>query len=129
MTGLGFDDTMETGPAFGRPRPHWSSDVHRSSEYMALRKQFREACRKHRNGDGSFGAGCHICGNPIDYRYAFPHPMSWSLAHYRPVRAAPELALSPSNFRASHLRCNQTAGSHDPDDASDLDIGEPSEIW
>jgi hypothetical protein len=88
-------------------RPHWSADPRRSSEYIALRRQFREACRLVRNPDGSYGAPCSICRRPINYALTHPHPAAFSVDHIRPVRSHPELALSLGNFQPAHWRCNR----------------------
>jgi hypothetical protein len=127
----GYDDTPESDDTWGNPPGHWSADIHRSAEHQTLRKQFRHECAHTRNADGSYGAPCWRCPRPIDYRLEFPHPGSFSVDHYQPVQSHPELALKPANFRAFHLRCNQSrrTGSYGDDDETDLDIGEPSEIW
>ena len=88
-------------------RPHWSADPRRSSEYIALRRQFREACRLVRNPDDSYGAPCSICRRPINNALTHPHPAAFSVDHIRPVRSHPELALSLGNFQPAHWRCNR----------------------
>ena len=121
-----YDDRPEANDGYRIPPRHWSADIHRSSEYQLLRKEFRRECALTRNDDGTYGAPCWRCHDRIDYRLRWPHPGSFSLDHATPVRQAPQLALNPSNFRPSHARCNQ---SEYDDDLSDLDIGEPSELW
>ena len=45
----------------------------------------------------------------IDYRRQYPDPRCWSLDHIVPVsQGGPE--FDPANSRASHLRCNLSAG-------------------
>jgi hypothetical protein len=122
-----YNDTPEGHDGYVMPRRHWSADIHRSSEYQALRKQFRRECALARNDDGTYGLPCWRCHGRIDYRLRWPHPHSFSLDHQLPVRSHPELALVPSNFRPAHLKCNQS--EYRDDDLSDLDLGEPSEIW
>ena len=53
------------------------------------------------------GADCHICGLPIDYTLKSPDPMSFEVDHKVPMDVAPELAAVPSNWGASHRRCNR----------------------
>ena len=124
-----YDDTPESDPGYEHGRGDWRTQVHKTAEYQALRRQFREQCRQHRNPDGSYGLPCWRCHNPIDYRLRWPHPGSFSLDHAALVSQHPERALSPDNFQPAHLRCNQTRQGATDDDADELDIGEPSEIW
>ena len=127
-----YDDVPESDPDYARPKPHWSSDPHRSSAYKTLRSTFRDSCRRIRNGDGSYGKPCAICRERIDYRLTAPHPRSFSLHHVLPVATHPELLLSLSNCRPTHLRCNQTEPrTHTRDDDDDLNdgLGQLSEDW
>jgi 5-methylcytosine-specific restriction endonuclease McrA len=126
-----FDDTPETDPAYAptpRQQQHWSADPRRSSDYQALRKQFREQCRLQRNPDGSYGLACSICHRPINYTLRHPHPLAFTIDHNQPVRSRPDLALSPGNFRPAHWRCNMSKGGYLDNDA-DLSLGIPSEDW
>lgn len=126
-----YDDTIETDPAYARPsKPHWRTDPRQSSEYVTLRKQYREQCRMHRNADGSYGKPCDECHQRIDYRLSWPHPLSFSLDHLYPIIDRPDLALVVANFRATHWKCNRSkAGRRHGDNEDDLDLGEPSEAW
>lgn len=53
------------------------------------------------------GANCHICGEPIDYSLKSPHPMSFELDHKISMAVDPSLASVPSNWAASHRKCNR----------------------
>lgn len=53
------------------------------------------------------GANCHICGLPIDYKLKTPDPMSFEVDHIVPVSVNPSLEAVPSNWAASHRRCNK----------------------
>ena len=90
-----FPDVPETDPDYAPPTPrqqqHWSADPRRSSEYQALRKQFREACRQSRNADGTYGLPCSICHRPINYALTHPHPMAFTVNHDLSVRSRPDL--------------------------------------
>jgi hypothetical protein len=128
MTDDVYDDTPEGNDGYVIPPRHWSRDVHKTPEYQWHRKNYRRECQLTRNDDVTIGLPCWRCHQRIDYRLKWPHPGSFSLDHYHPVRTHPGLVLEPSNFRPSHLHCNQ---SEHQDDATedDLDIGEASEIW
>lgn len=56
-------------------------------------------------------AGCWICGKPIDYDLASPHPESFEVDHVIPLSSAKtdaerEQLDTLANKRASHRRCN-----------------------
>jgi hypothetical protein len=55
----------------------------------------------------------------------FPHPRSWSLDHVIPVKDNPALMLNQSNWRSSHLDCNNHRQTGEPP----IEMGEPSEAW
>lgn len=119
----------ETDPDLApAPKPHWTADPRESSQYQALRKQFRDACRLHRNQDGTYGAPCSRCHRPINCALQYPHPLAFSLDHAEPVRSRPDLALAPANFQPAHWSCNMRKGGYLDNDA-DLDVGVPSEDW
>lgn len=124
-----LNDTPETAPVL--PRTQRTIDAKKartdreSSQFKSMREKFRDDCSRERNADGTTGAPCHLCSEPIDYRLAYPHPFSWSLDHLVPVKENPALLMDRENFRASHLDCNVGRGS----DAVPLNLGEPSEIW
>jgi len=127
VTDYDYDDRPEADDGYSIPRRHWSQQVHKTSQYQALRRQHRRYCALERNDDGSYGLPCWRCNQPINYQLAWPHPQSYSLDHHIPVRQSPELALALANFRPSHLRCNLS--EYQDDGADEIDIGEPSETW
>ena len=51
--------------------------------------------------------------------------MAWEADHYRPRKLFPELALEPSNIRASHAKCNRSRGKR----AAIAELGRPSRDW
>lgn len=57
---------------------------------------------------------CWHDGQPINMGLHWPDPGSWSLEHVQPLSTHPELAEDPGNLRASHLKCNQSAGNREP---------------
>jgi len=59
---------------------------------------------------------CWLCRQPIDTTLAWPHPMSGSVDHRIPASAGHDV-LDVSNWRAAHLRCNQSRGDRKPKDA------------
>jgi HNH endonuclease len=98
------------------PESEWPGDWSRAIDgpdrrkYVVLRAKFREQCAATINPDGTVGALCEIdgCSDPaIDYGLKHPHPRAWELNHKIPVVKAPELALDPDNFEASHAICNR----------------------
>jgi hypothetical protein len=55
---------------------------------------------------------CCRCGQPIDYRLAYPDPNSFSVDHYpHPLSTHPHLAEDPGNLDAAHLGCNWSGGA------------------
>lgn len=59
---------------------------------------------------------CGICGNVIDARLEWPHPLSASLDHILPLsRGGPDTA---SNVQAAHLRCNNKKRASVPTDVA-----------
>ena len=103
-----------------------SPDVgRRTRRFRKLRAKFREWCRTHENADGTIGAHCWLCDEPIDYELPAEHPQSFSLDHAYSVSARPDLAEDPANFRPSHLDCNKQRGDGDPF----IQLGSPSENW
>lgn len=84
------------------------STHHRSTRrYQALREQFRDECRES-------GEPCWLCPFPIDYDAGQFEEDAFELDHFYPVSTHPDLAEDPSNFRASHRRCNQVRGNGAP---------------
>jgi 5-methylcytosine-specific restriction endonuclease McrA len=124
-----YDDTSEADGHAPKRSRHWSTQVHKSAEYIALRAQFKAECRTTRNPDGSYGLPCARCHDKIDYRLSYPHPKSFTLDHIIPASERPDLALNPGNFRPSHKICNAERGTRHVDDEDDLDLGELSEDW
>jgi hypothetical protein len=51
---------------------------------------------------------CALCGEPINKRLIFPHPMSPSLDHIVPLKRLGSHTYN--NVQASHLRCNCSKG-------------------
>jgi 5-methylcytosine-specific restriction endonuclease McrA len=124
-----FDDYSDTAESEPRVKSQLLSKgaairtIGSSKEYQNAREQFLSRARTHRNPDGSKGESCWLCGQPIDYRLKFPHPRSWSLDHVVPVSDNPALLLNSSNWRSSHLDCNNHRQTGEPP----IEIGEPSE--
>jgi hypothetical protein len=127
MTDL-YEDTPETAPIVRSRAQIATAEIRRirsSHAYQDAVARFRLECSIHRNEDGTVGARCWLDGDPIDYRLAYPHPLSFSTDHAIPVKEAPHLMLDPMNFRPSHLDCNCRRGTDEPA----LDLGTPSEVW
>jgi 5-methylcytosine-specific restriction endonuclease McrA len=123
-----YDDTPETAPRVQSMLPSKGAatrKIRSSKEYQNVRQQYLFRAQHHRNVDGTIGERCWLCGEPIDYRLKFPHPRSWSLDHAIPISENPALMLNSSNFRSSHLDCN----NHRQSDAPRIEMGEPSEVW
>lgn len=57
------------------------------------------------------GAGCHICGQPIDYSLPYLDPMAFEVDHLVPLARGGADDLS--NKRAAHRRCNSTKRTRD----------------
>jgi 5-methylcytosine-specific restriction endonuclease McrA len=57
------------------------------------------------------GAGCYICGQPIDYSLKSPDPMSFEVDHVVPLARGGVDDLS--NKRAAHRRCNSKKRTRD----------------
>lgn len=55
--------------------------------------------------DARMEAPCYLCGDPIDYGLAFPHPACWSLDHAVAQSAGGMHVMS--NAVPAHLLCNQ----------------------
>lgn len=123
-----FDDTPEGAPPVPKTMASvQAADIRKlrsSNKFLKLREQFR-ASESTVWIEGRQGAPCWLCGSDIDYRLAYPHPMSWSLDHAVTVKERPDLMMDTGNFRSSHHDCNQQRGTDDPK----LDIGVPSEVW
>jgi hypothetical protein len=134
-----YDDTPETEEA---KTGHWRRKIDREDRntYRVLRQNFKNQCMARREV-------CWICEGAIDYSLKYPDPMSFSLDHFVPVSVDESLALTPSNFRCSHLQHNQMraagfnefdASSPDPWPTAIVDgvevsynpyLGPPSEVW
>ena len=123
-----YDDCPENEPRVKSQLPSKRAAIRKlrsSSEYQTARDHYLQRAKNHHNPDNTKGEHCWLCGEPIDYRLKFPHPRSWSLDHAIPISENPALMLNPSNFRSSHLDCN----NHRQSDAPRIEMGEPSEIW
>ncbi len=77
----------------------WSA---RSRKYQQMRAAF---LRTHTT--------CWLCRQPIDVDLAYPHPMSGSVDHHIPASTGHDV-LDVGNWRAAHLRCNQSRGNRKP---------------
>jgi hypothetical protein len=123
-----YQDTPETAPDVRTPKQLQSSEIRRirsSHQYQDAVARFRLECSTHHNEDGTIGARCWLDGDPINYSFRSPHPLSFSLDHAIPIRARPDLILDPGPFRPSHPDCHCRRGTDEPA----LDLGEPSEVW
>jgi 5-methylcytosine-specific restriction endonuclease McrA len=123
-----YDDTKETAPKNHSRLPSKDAAtraLRSRNEYQIARKKFLTLAKAHHNPDGTKGQHCWLCNGPIDYRLKFPHPRSWSLDHMIPISENAALTLNPSNFRSSHLDCNNHRQTGEPP----IDLGEPSEAW
>lgn len=52
---------------------------------------------------------CGRCGQPIDVSLPWFHSMAWTLGHIIPISRRPDLALTRTNVRAEHRKCNRDA--------------------
>ena len=123
-----YDDTPETAPKHKSAITINAANIRAtrtSGEYQRGRDQYLQRARNQHNKDGTTGAACWLCGEPIDYQLKFPHPQSWSLDHAIPIKHNPRLMLEPNNFRSAHLHCNNNRGTDTPA----ADLGQPSENW
>ena len=124
-----LDDTPESAPPVPRTAASINASkirsLRESPQYKARKKDFRDECARFRSPEGVVGKPCWLCGNAIDYKLAYPHPLSWSVDHILTAKERPDLLMDVSNWAASHLDCNIRRGS----DAPVLDIGQPSEVW
>jgi 5-methylcytosine-specific restriction endonuclease McrA len=71
-------------------------------------------------------ANCWMCKQTIDYSVD-PHttPDSHNLDHYHSVSEHPELQEDPTNFRHSHMLCNNQRSNNAPT----LGLGEAVPDW
>lgn len=67
---------------------------------------------------------CDICKQEIDYSLEYPNPQSCSVQHVKSRILYPHLTWERSNWKPSHLVCNQSAGSGET-----LDLGVVSQDW
>lgn len=92
--------------------------VIQSRAYRALRAELKAQW-------ASVNAPC-ICGQQhIDYDGPPNEPDSFELDHTQSRKARPDLALDPSNFRPSAVRCNRAKGAG----RSKPTMGETTEDW
>lgn len=80
-----------------------SNPLRKGREYDSARYKFLGICENNHTP-------CWLCGKPIDYTAKPQTAKAFELDHARPVSTHPELALEPSNFRASHSSCNRSRG-------------------
>ena len=74
-----YDDTPETAPKIPSTISIKAANLRafrKSTVYHQARDQYRHRAKNQHNHDGTKGAPCWICGQPIDYRLKFPHPRS-----------------------------------------------------
>ena len=57
------------------------------------------------------GAGCHICGKPIDYTLPYLHPQSFVVDHVVPL--AKDGPDTLANKKAAHRDCNSKKRARD----------------
>lgn len=62
----------------------------------------------HRRAIASTGAGCHICGEPIDYTLPHLDPMAFVVDHLIPMAKGGADTLA--NKAAAHRLCNLRKG-------------------
>lgn len=124
-----LDDTPETAPAVPRTQAAVTAAnaraMRESPQYKKRRGEFRAEGARQRNEDGTTGAPCWLCNQPIDFKLTYPHPMSWSLDHKLTVKERPDLVMDVENWAHSHYDCNIRRGTDDPA----LDLGVASEEW
>jgi hypothetical protein len=101
------------------------SKHHPSTRNMREQKRiFRETCENEVQADGSVGAPCWLCGQPIDY----DDPTSghrFELDHYYPASTHPEYYEDPANFRPSGRDCNRERSNRPPRPG----LGSLSRVW
>lgn len=89
------------------------------SDTRAMKAQraafFAEGARLDADPDTRHLAGCWLCKQRIAYDVE-PNtaPDSHNLDHYHPVSTHPELQHDTTNWRHSHMLCNQSRGNHTP---------------
>lgn len=49
---------------------------------------------------------CAICGQPLDHRYKYPHPLSTTVDHIIPVSKGGHPS-DINNLQAAHFKCNR----------------------
>lgn len=54
---------------------------------------------------------CQLCGEPIDMTARFPHPLSPSIDHAKPISRGGTHTYE--NVQAAHLRCNMSKGNRE----------------
>jgi hypothetical protein len=102
----------------------WRRKIDREDRhtYKLLRANFRAQCVAAR-------AVCWLCRGGIDYSLKHGDAMAWELDHFVPVSVDESLALTPSNFRASHAVHNrQRAVSGVPSGAGGDESGWPTAV-
>ncbi|MFC5930917.1 hypothetical protein [Cryobacterium melibiosiphilum] len=90
------------------------SQHHKSTRNMReLKRVYREECENEVQADGSIGARCWLCGQPVNYD-EHGREDSFELDHYYPASTHPEHYEDPSNFKPSHSSCNRERGNKAP---------------
>lgn len=85
-----------------------------SRAWRTAAAEYKEVCRRHRNADGTLGAHCAHCGQPIDYDAPKDSPSAFEADHHKPLHTHPQLAFTRSNLRPSHKSCNGSKGAKAP---------------
>ena len=78
------------------------SRYHHAPRSTTRRTRLRAAIRR-------TGAGCHICGQPIDYDLPHTDPMSFVVDHVIPLQRGGNDDLT--NAQAAHALCNARKGT------------------
>lgn len=85
--------------------------IRSSYRWRCLAADFKQASREHVNDDGSTGAHCWRCKQPIDYDARPNTPSAFEADHRHPLITHPHLAFIWSNLRPCHCSCNRSRGA------------------
>jgi 5-methylcytosine-specific restriction endonuclease McrA len=67
---------------------------------------------------------CYLCRRPIDPSYRYPHPLSATIDHVKPVSAGG--SNTDENLRSTHWRCNIDKGDAIPGVEMWIPLGDPA---